>query len=464
MKKNVLLIIFCAWSSLILSAQNQDAAPVYRLYSTQKWHSQVRQLPDVADSMSAIERYNYQFRTYGVIDSVQVPVVLHLMPLPSGATPITAADIQTQLDRLNEDFMTPRHPYLAENYQRPALVYDEQGAVIGSQTDLQTYLIEADKAEHFAERAGNPSIRFCLAAIDPDGLPTTGVVQPTTTAQLWATGDSIMRHADGSRPWATDRYLNIWVARLDSMSGAGWAQMPGGPATSDGIVIDDRVFVRANRAGQANVTLSHLAASYLNLYELWSDTEPCADDYVDDTPIHNAPNYGLDQYAYRHVSTCDGNPVEMLSNIMDNAADSIQYLFTWGQVVRMQATLSADGPRRGLRQTATACGQVDGLEGIDDREADAQQMANRRWTAQIAPNPANGRFGISLQSSSEESKVDVAVYDALGHLVWQSAGLATDLNGQLRVQVDGQPWARGIYSVVIWHAGQQQALRLMLAD
>jgi hypothetical protein len=56
-------------------------------------------------------------------------------------------------------------------------------------------------------------------------------------------------------------------------------------------------------------TLTHLMGNYLNLYDLWNESQPCADDYVDDTPIHNAPNGRF--WQYRHVSTCDGSPVEM---------------------------------------------------------------------------------------------------------------------------------------------------------
>jgi hypothetical protein len=35
----------------------------------------------------------------------------------------------------------------------------------------------------------------------------------------------------------------------------------------------------------------HLVANYLGIYELWNEVTPClADDFVDETPNHNAPN------------------------------------------------------------------------------------------------------------------------------------------------------------------------------
>jgi Pregnancy-associated plasma protein-A/Secretion system C-terminal sorting domain len=462
MKKSILLLVFCGIVSLTLSAQNEVIAPAYRMYSTQKWHSQVRQIEGVTDNMADIERYSYWFRTNGVIDSIQVPVVIHLMPLPAGTPPITFDDIQAQLDRLNEDFMSPRHPYLSEQYQRPALVYNEQGTIVGSQSDLQSYLMAADKAEHFAERAANPTIQFCLAAFDPNGQPTNGLVQPITTAKIWMLDNSIMYDSDGSNPWPAQNYLNIWVARLDDAAGAGWAQMPGGPKETDGIVIDDRFFVRSTTAQQHNVTLTHLVGSYLNLYELWSDAAPCQDDYVDDTPIHNAPNYGLAEVTYRHISTCDGNPVEMISNLMDNANDSLQYLFTWGQIMRMHATLSPDGPRGELRKTELTCTPTEGIvEGQDRANAAANTPKKGQWTATLSPNPTTDQFTVTIKDLTPDAPTDIRIYDNGGHeLNHQTA--SADASGEVTARFSAQAWGAGLYLVIVRSGEQQETLRVVI--
>jgi hypothetical protein len=126
--------------------------------------------------------------------------------------------------------------------------------------------------------------------------------------------------------------------------------MPGGPAATDGVVINARYFGIKNDRNDPfgrGKTLTHLVASYLGLYELWNSLEPCFDDRVYDTPVHNDPNAGAGIEG-RHVSTCYGHELEMYMNFMDNTEDSLLCMFTRGQVLRMQGMLSEGGPRNGL--------------------------------------------------------------------------------------------------------------------
>ena len=135
----------------------------------------------------------------------------------------------------------------------------------------------------------------------------------------------LMEATGGSTTWDSEKYLNIWVVSFpDSISG--YAQMPAGPAVTDGIVIDARYFGKKGTTDKdfpytEGKTLTHLLGSYLNVYELWSKTRQCGDDGVDDTPIQNAPTLGC--VDYRHVSTCDGNPVAMSMNFMDNTTTPV---------------------------------------------------------------------------------------------------------------------------------------------
>lgn len=133
--------------------------------------------------------------------------------------------------------------------------------------------------------------------------------------------------------------------------------MPGGPEETDGIVIDYQFFGTIGTSREPyndGKTLTHLVGSYLGLYELWNEERPCWDDYVNDTPIHNAPNYGPTN-EYKHVSTCPGNPVEMSMNFMDNSDDEYLYLFTAGQMMRIHAVLTKGGPRHKLTNSQTLC-------------------------------------------------------------------------------------------------------------
>lgn len=454
MQKYIFLALCCGTFLHATNAQTGTGTqvPANRDYATQLRLRQLQSTdPWVKDTMASVERFTSDFRQFGYVDTTSVALVFHLMPLPGGATLPGTADLQAQIDRLNTDFFAPEHPYLSESYQHPSLLFDTLGNITGTQADVQSYLHEADQKEGFAQHAGLPLIRFCLASTDPNGQPTGGVIYPTATARVWSIGDSLC-HSEfgGSAPWHTMRYCNIWIARLTD-NYAGYAQLPGGPEETDGIVIDDRFFARAvsdtTNPYRLGKTLSHLMGSYLNLYELWNDYLPCGDDYVEDTPIHNGSNNGLPSYGYRHVSTCGGNPVEMISNLMDNSVDSIQYLFTWGQVMRMQATLSENGPRRGLRYTQTACStNFSVVPGPVDRSDLAETNDKDDFTLQVYPNPATGSFTIEIQSV-QEATAQIQIHNTFGSLIYHQSELLPA--GVFRRHIDASGWYPGFYAISI---------------
>jgi hypothetical protein len=91
---------------------------------------------------------------------------------------------------------------------------------------------------------------------------------------------------------------------------------------------------------------------WLNLRHIWGDAN-CGSDLVSDTPTHNTANYGCPTYP--HASTCSGAPVEMTMNYMDYTDDACMYMFSAGQVTRMQALFAAGGSRASLI-TSNGCG------------------------------------------------------------------------------------------------------------
>jgi hypothetical protein len=457
MQKTTVILVIILLSSYLLPAQIVDnPIPTTRQYGTQY---RLRQLlvayPSMQDDMAVIERFTTDFRYFGQIDSMSVAVVFHLLPLPAGAVAITEADIGAQLQRLALDFLAPEHPYLGQSYQHPQPLVDSSGHITGSETDYQNYFSLADKMEDFAGRAANPLIQFCRPALDPTGLPTNGVITVSGTPQVWNPDEEALFHSDkgGSDAWDPVFYCNVWVARLpDDM--AGFAQLPGSPAIGDGVVIDDRYFARAAAESDnpfaAGKTLTHLLGSYLNLYELWNDFTPCADDRVEDTPVHNTSNFGLSKYEYRHLSTCAGNPVEMLSNLMDNAIDSVQYMFTWGQVMRMQATLALDGPRNKLHSTRTACAegphQNPGGETVDRDNATTDVAVNTVYL-RIFPNPSGGPFTVQVESSGM-AEAELFVTDALGAVRHRQPLLLQAATNRFSVNA-AKDWKSGVFVVTL---------------
>ena len=451
-----LLLLLLASAAAAVQAQDLQVAPL-RQYVTQAYMQKLAaSAPELNAQQSAIERHTAQFRSYGSMDSVVLPVVFHL--LPTKGEPITAEDVQAQMDRLNTDFFAPAHPYLQEEYQHPSPFLNLAGQIVGNQSDNQVYLSMADRKEGFAKQAANAQVRFCFPATDPNGLPTTGINLPQVQVQEWNMGPALKTTASGGQDaWDANGYINIWVARLpDSLSG--FAQLPGGPAATDGIVIDDRLFARASGVGEYALgrTLCHLMGSYLNLYELWNDTRPCADDYVEDTPIHNGPNYKFPQYDYKHFSTCDGNTAEMTSNLMDNVPDSVQYLFTHGQAMRMQATVAEGGPRHKLRFTPLACakGGGKGAQAIDERKRITEEQQVSNWAVRVSPNPVTSHFEINISTQAgatlSTDALQISIYNQTGGILWQQKTVAGQVP-ESQFIINSSAWSAGVYTVVcVW--------------
>jgi hypothetical protein len=194
----------------------------------------------------------------------------------------------------------------------------------------------------------DPMVQFELATKDPDGNPTTGITRTQTTKVTFTDDDAVKADNEGGKsPWPTDRYLNIWVCKLAGGL-LGYAQFPGGPPKTDGVVILNIAF---GTTGSVNPpfnlgrTTTHEVGHFLNLRHIWGDTEDCSgSDFVDDTPNAENPNFG--KPTFPHVSCGNGPNGDMFMNYMDYVDDDAMFMFTQGQVVRMHAAL--DGPRKSL--------------------------------------------------------------------------------------------------------------------
>jgi Pregnancy-associated plasma protein-A len=138
-----------------------------------------------------------------------------------------------------------------------------------------------------------------------------------------------------------------WVCTL-SNNLLGYAQFPGGPASTDGVVILNTAFgTKGSAAKPFNLgrSATHEIGHFLNLRHIWGDTPDCSGgDLVDDTPNAETPNFG--KPTFPHVSCSNGPNGDMFMNYMDYSDDDSMFMFSPGQVSRMQATL--DGPRKSL--------------------------------------------------------------------------------------------------------------------
>ena len=134
----------------------------------------------------------------------------------------------------------------------------------------------------------------------------------------------------------------------------GYAQFPGGPANTNGVVSDYRYFGTTGTATAPFAlgrTATHEVGHYLNLYHIWCDGGCGVDDLVGDTPTSDAPNYGCPN---GHTSC---GTTDMIENYMDYSDDSCMNLYTEGQKNRMHALFGAGGSRVALL-SSTACGSA----------------------------------------------------------------------------------------------------------
>lgn len=249
-----------------------------------------------------------------------IPVVFHVIHA-YGDENISKAQIEDQLRVVNEDFQ-------------------RQNADASNTRDF------------FKSRAANFNIEFKLARIAPDGSYTEGITRtydPVNMIENYEDGSSEAKSA--VPPWDRNRYLNIWVVKRIESSRAGtilgYAQLPRGPASTDGIVmIHDRVGTigTANSSGKGR-TLTHEIGHWLGLYHPFQGG--CSgSDGVDDTPPVAEASYGCT--ASQNPNTCNTdfpNEIDMVENYMDYANGSCMNAFTNGQLARVNGFLASNSDR-----------------------------------------------------------------------------------------------------------------------
>jgi hypothetical protein len=245
-----------------------------------------------------------------------VPVVVHVV-YRTTAENIKTSQVKSQIAVLNKDFR-------ATNADKSKVPAPWKGLVADAQ------------------------IQFVLATTDPAGRPTTGITRTRTTRNGFSDDDSVKFKANGGADaWPTDRYLNIWVCRLAGGL-LGYAQFPGGPPETDGVVILHTAFGTSGTAAppfKLGRTTTHEIGHWLNLRHIWGDTPDCSgSDLVADTPNAEGPNFG--KPTFPKVSCGNGPNGDMFMNYMDYVDDEAMLMFTPQQVARMNATL--DGARSTL--------------------------------------------------------------------------------------------------------------------
>ena len=261
----------------------------------------------------------------------KIPVIVHVVhngeEVGTGAN-ISEAQVQSQIAVLNEDFRK------------------EEGS-------------NGDNTEGV-----DTQIEFYLATVDPEGnaLAEPGIHRFNGGLPIWPTGfattvDSQLKPAT---IWDPTRYFNIWTVNFGGFVGRsllGYAQFPsdsglpgleedeGSPET-DGVVIGYKYFGSAEKGSFPDLnqtynlgrTCTHEVGHWLGLRHIWGDGGCLVDDFCEDTPSSDEPNYSC----LLHTSC---GSVDMIENYMDYTDDQCMNMFTQDQKDRMMQVL-LNSPRR----------------------------------------------------------------------------------------------------------------------
>lgn len=276
--------------------------------------------PDYARRLSRIEEQAFRAR-FGLMQMrpgcTRIPVVVHVV-YKTAAQNISQDQIDSQIQVLNRDFRKA-NPDVA-NVPAP-----------------------------FAPLAGDARIEFALATTDPKGKPTDGVIRKKTDKDNFGSDDQVKSSSSGgSDAWPRDEYLNIWVCQLGGGL-LGYAQFPGGPADTDGVVVTHTGFGTTGTAAapfDKGRTATHEIGHWLNLRHIWGDDGAgCSgSDFVDDTPNQGGGNTG--KPSFPTISCNNGPNGDMFMNYMDYVDDDTMVMFSEGQIQRMHSCL--DGPRSAI--------------------------------------------------------------------------------------------------------------------
>lgn len=274
--------------------------------------------PGLRVRMLQIEEYTHKvlknpiaYRLVG--DTIEIPVVVHVL-YNTAAQNISDGQVQSQIQVLNEDYQDKN----ADKNKLPS----------GSFQSVASPGLK---------------VRFVLGQ----------TIHKYTKVASWSTNDAVKNSKRGGDNVVDPAHnLNLWACNL-GQGLLGYAQFPGGSASTDGVVILYSAFGSKAKypAGtytsnyDLGRTATHEVGHWMNLRHIWGDDNGACSgsDLVDDTPNQGSENYGVP--AYPHISCSNAPTGDMFMNYMDYTDDVSMYMFSSKQKDRMLAIFATSGPR-----------------------------------------------------------------------------------------------------------------------
>jgi hypothetical protein len=300
------------------SSERTNSPTTRKCATIEMHHKLLKESEQYKNARIQIESMTNEYLTSARIQAerraVKIPVVVHVV-WNTEEQNISDEQIHSQIDVLNLDFRA-------------------------TNPDI------ANVPSAFNDLVSDAKIEFFLASKDSNGNVTTGITRTHTTQQSFAINDSVKsKNTGGTNPWPADKYLNIWVCQLEDGL-LGYAQFPGGPPKTDGVVIGYKYFGTTGTATEPfhlGRTATHEIGHWFNLFHIGGDDRGACNgsDRVADTP--NQADQNTKKPIFPHISCDNGPNGDMFMNYMDYVDDDTMVMFTKDQVARMDACL--EGPR-----------------------------------------------------------------------------------------------------------------------
>lgn len=222
------------------------------------------------------------------------------------------------------------------------IVYPNAFAISDGQVNSQINVLNQDFGKTNSDIGQVPSEFTSFAADSQISFSLADIFRYNDNRDSWGTSNAVKTTYPPVTP-AT--HLNIWVCNIGGGI-LGYAQFPGGNLATDGIVVGPEFFGTEGMATapfNLGRTATHEVGHYLNLRHIWGDGRCNRDDFVDDTPRSDRPNYSCPNYPTVHCRSTD-----MTMNYMDYTDDRCMYMFTNGQKERMRALFAPGGARTSM--------------------------------------------------------------------------------------------------------------------
>lgn len=342
MKNLILLIaagIFCIHCTQPVNAQKRQNHFSDRC-GTIKYYAELfrtnprlkKKFEENQEKLASMQRMDKSYRTQGIVDTI--PVVIHVIANAGLHTKITDAVLQSQIDVLNEDF---------------------QG-------------LNADSSRipnSFKSKYGKSKIVFMLAKQNAYGEPSNGIERKVSSITYDGSSSDNAKQSlyNGLDAWDPSRFMNLWVVDFGSSGLLGISIFPGDPRpiALHGFICDYRAFGRGASYlyPEFNLgrTTTHEIGHFFNLRHIWGDDGgacsgsdfPNAPAGQDDTPNQSDATLGNPDLTGTGTLLTDAcsalSPGIMYQNFMDYSDDVAMVMFTKGQQLRMETTLSSSPDR-----------------------------------------------------------------------------------------------------------------------